>query len=845
MKIVVNGRPFEIFQSYDDYNTILERYAQGQENAIPSYFRIETEAGLADVALTDKVKLKITDIRDSVRGLKEEGLADNATIEKLLSLYPRITRGEIAILWIISNYEFRADGTPTATIKVDTLKSLDRFLFVTPVRAEESLRDYRRTVEQQRKEAKEKITSQLKIFKELDAIDPVKTYPFVLEEINTQIVMRLPDGDNLLDIFDAIEVSREVPFVVLAYRRHIYYKVYNLIVPHDDWLSFVPSYEGLYFKLLHSPPNRLLARDASINKMYSNGYWSPDNRIDITFIFKGSSKLAQNEGLKLVTTSIGQRIRYEILSTTQVGIKGTFEIGDFDLNRVVMADLISTDSLFKYFLFFNEHSRPAFVKGRFYMYYYPQQSGNIEQSLRLIMTHKPEYHVTEVRISKAQTVQQANITRLILSKLLRRYYDRYDEIFGLYKALISGVEDIAIRQTARSKKEDTKTKQLLHGLKDARPDIFISRYGDLCQHSFQPYALKDEEAAMKLAEELGDPHKILEFDGTWLACEPREGVDKGEPFVYPGLKVNTELHELRDRYPLLPCCFKNDQYLRKKNNRIDLYKRLRKGETVVVTGNEDEKQKGVEYILGSNKLAGPGRYVNMPFYWHKLFDMLGIQKVEGKKGLHYPYLRTGVLESPDSFLHCIELAFNAKDDKGVIYTSLDDAGKRDRVKKVRLALADQYAKQKLNTGKQELYDVNPDVILRDPTAYIDPTMFIDVVRQYYAQKQGPFNIFLYRIDDDTPNSDIVIPRHAQAYLFREINPTIKSIIIFMDKVDGWDFPHQVELVVYKSEKKGARDVAVFENSPLIEALTTLLYDSSDVTVISPEGYEPYRPAKRK
>ncbi len=133
MKIVVNGYPFETY-SYDDQTTILERYAQGQENAIPSYFRIETEAGLADIALTEKVKLKITDIRDSIRGLKEEALTDNATIEKLLSLYPRITRGEVGLLWILSKYEFRADGTPTTTLKVDTLKSLDRFLFVTPAR---------------------------------------------------------------------------------------------------------------------------------------------------------------------------------------------------------------------------------------------------------------------------------------------------------------------------------------------------------------------------------------------------------------------------------------------------------------------------------------------------------------------------------------------------------------------------------------------------------------------------------------------------------------------------------------------------------------------------------------
>jgi hypothetical protein len=151
----------------------------------------------------------------------------------------------------------------------------------------------------------------------------------------------------------------------------------------------------------------------------------------------------------------------------------------------------------------------------------------------------------------------------------------------------------------------------------------------------------------------------------------------------------------------------------------------------------------------------------------------------------------------------------------------------------------------LNSGiaKQELYDYSDVTIaefLKDKNQYVDPSLYISLVQIYYG-----CNIFLYVVDSLNPDGNIVIPHHSQAYLLRDIDVKKKSVLIIKYEIDGEDFPYQCELVCSLeggvSGNKIKKVTPVFENSPIVNLAVKLLYDSNEVFIVNPHGYDPYVP----
>ena len=150
------------------------------------------------------------------------------------------------------------------------------------------------------------------------------------------------------------------------------------------------------------------------------------------------------------------------------------------------------------------------------------------------------------------------------------------------------------------------------------------------------------------------------FEGNWYACDPREPDDKKvtPEHLWPGLKRNTSKtnREAKEKFPYLPCCYTQDQYT-KKSSALRVYLQEQMGAKVVETPKKDT---GFGYVVGPQNRADPGRYGRVPFYWEKLLAMLDYQKIQRTKQEFYPLLRYGVPTSPDSFLWCLERAFNPK-----------------------------------------------------------------------------------------------------------------------------------------------------------------------------------------
>lgn len=835
MKIKINGKDFVVFE-YDDGRTILERYSITQPDTLSTFFQIDGK----DFILEPGTNLKIKDVRGEIGKLSDEDLADKSVIEDILTSYPGLKKSEIGILWIKSKGKKSLEPG-----EVENLRLLDKYALATALRAEASVKDFDNEVRSKREKLKKKIEGEDKIFTLLSKQNSVPIDAFSTEEITNQIVLKLPNGENLLDVFDAMEASKNIPFIFLAYKKRRYYKIYKHITPPDSWINFVPFSTGLYFKVLNVPLGKLSGRQIMLENLYSDGVWYPEDRIELNFRVKHGISEADmsNKIFNALGGPEGGRIEYEVLTTKQTAIKGIFVIPDWVFHRTIFADLVYTNPVMRYFLFFNEKQKTVINKPRFYVYYSPNQQGNISSSLTLTITPQAGTGTSTeastlasglavVRISHATNLQQANATRLIFSKLLTIYNDHFQQTSDVYASLIPNFGTLTSSfQKKTKKREDKKTGPRAIALRKFRPDLFGSRYPDQCQKEKQPYIIKTKEEAEELALSLGDPHKVMHFEGAWYACDPREPDDKNFKHLFPGLKENTsDIDEnYRNAFSLLPCCYTQDQYTKAASHLRLYYKDAEEGSTE----SKKDKEGGMGYIVGQNKKLEPGRYGEMPFNWEKLLTHLQFEKItKGRKSI-YPFLRHGVLSSPDSFFHCLERAFNPR------YISSVAADKRQIVLDVRKKISETVLATTL--GRQELYDVSPDdipMILLESQVYIDPKRWVSVASSYYE-----CNIFLYVVDSMNPNGNIVIPNNSQAYLLKDIDVTLPSVLIVMYETGAEDFPYQCEIVCYMTVE-GSKVKGVdfsFSNDPITNMAAKLLYDANEVFVVSTSGYEPYLP----
>ena len=650
-----------------------------------------------------------------------------------------------------------------------------------------------------------------------------------------------------------MDASLELPFIMVSYKGSTYYKIYQAadsIIPpavivrgetRVPWIEFTPLVDGIYFKVSNikgKNPGRAL-----IQNVYSTGVWFFDNRIEVSFTtsFEGSEEVITQR----IFRSLGDRLKYDVISTKQISIKGTFFVPSLNFDKVVFADMIATDDIFRYFVFANERDtskqtgqgpyKTLTTRKNFYFYYSPNQSYNIPGSLALTITPDPLAKGCVIRIKRAVNIQQAIAVKNVLSKLFRWYLTKYDEIAEVYSIF----ESKAKPKREKERKKDKKTGPRASALEEFDPSLFRSRYPDQCQREKQPYILYTEDEAKKKAKELGDPHKVIPFGNVWYACEPRESDDKDDRHTWPGLKLNTSKtgntefdQQYKREVPLIPCCYTQDQYVKRASE----WRKYLENEGKFIPETK-EKDIGVGHIVKAANPAGNGRYGEVPFNWEKLLRYLKIEKITKGKQNVYPLLRRGVAMSPDSIVHCLESAMTE------YYSQLRVDEQRKHVLDVRQKIA----QSNISIGYQELYDMTEAEIrdaLKDPEQYLAPEMYVSILQAYYK-----CNIFMYVVDTDHPNGEILLPRSAGTHLAKDVNEHLKTILIVKYEAkaeplpSGQDYPYQCELMcmVDIKDRKFDKVTTYFEGDDIVQLATKLYYDSNDVFIVSPEGYDMYRP----
>jgi hypothetical protein len=846
MIIYINDQEFPI-SYYDDKVFVLKRYSLKKGFTLPKYLRISNK----DVSITEGVSLKIIDVRDEFKWLELENLSDEELIIEITDFYPYLVKKDLAVIIFYNKYR-NVDWSKKITSNeiindISILKKIDGFVFFNNIETISIMEFYPTAI----KKRLNIIQSEINIRDEIDLtfnqVKPIPLENFLIEELSIRYVLDNKTEFDLIDVFDGIDVSRTIPFIyykpenLTGEENPDFFKLYdldkNLISWVEDANAYLPG--RLYFKILSSN----FSMKKNINDNYYTGEWFDNNDIEVSF--KIETNKESEEIKKTIFNAIGDRLEYKLLSESQIGVKGIYSVANFSFNKAVLADMVSNFHAFSYFLFFNENPadnkskfKTATSKERFMFHYEPNQKGPSNNALSITIT--PQFielenkYWIDVRIRKATNITQIESFKFVFSILLYIYNSNCKSVIKEYTNLLPSskllFDDFLIKSKTTFKQDDKKSGKRLVDLKNTRPGVFRPGYASMCQpKKTQPYILNPEKVE-KYRDEYGD-HKLMEFEDPstkkkdWYACEPR---DKGEPpvYIYPGLrKNNVKSSNYNSEVPFVPCCFSEDQYTK---TGAELYKRITASKKSSSSTNDTIGEIG--HILATNKDVPPGRYGKIPYYLSFIARKSGYENFDKGKQTTIPIFRYGVEISPDSFLHCMEKAFNHN------YSTSDLNKKKKLVKNIRIEMSN----MNFAPGRQELYNYPDDVIrdmLLDENQYIDPKLWVSLVAAKYN-----CNIFIYKISDKNPNGSIVIPNFSQTYLTKYIIST-KPTVFIIKKMQDDSVSYQTEILLkYNHKAKGnKRFKFVFQNDILITQAIKMFYESISVSIISPEYYHTYKP----
>ncbi|HSA76306.1 MAG TPA: hypothetical protein VLE02_02055 [Nitrosarchaeum sp.] len=737
------------------------------KNILPSLIHIkekyfkQNNLIINTVSLYDKFsQLKNADeFQDALPGIKD--------------MYPQLKEVEIVGLWL----SHRDEGTanlPKFIRQMDPNLSSEE-------NANRYLAQLEKSIDVQIKSLKKNIKDKDVLVAKLDELceDIPTVLPFELTNVVFQ--MTIENDMDIVQFFDAISVSKRVPYVVY-HGKVTLYKVFKEFSHLVEWVKESPI-PGISTKIFSSTDKKMLSKKINPHSLYSDVHINNDCTTITTKLNKGNSD--ENSVKSAILNNI--KVPLKVLDTRKISFKGSFVVSNINLNVALFAELVTNDPMFSYFLFLKENAKSFLSKKKRVFYFrvdkmikdLPETEKNI-----IIFVSPLNQNSIIVKISKSQSYEDIVYFRYIFVRLLCAYEHKSAEIKKMYGAYLDKkeVNKFAIAKKS-SKKQDKKTGKRLLDLKTKRPELFVSNYSKECQYKSGPRLVEDEDEIQQIKEE--NEHKIINFplgSADWYTCEPRETPEEA-PFVWPGLKRNTKLSN-KDTFEHVPCCYVSNQYLKKNS---DLNKYLSGAST-----SYEGSTKG--HILRSDKCLPVNRLGYLPYNMAELAVSLGYKEIKRKKRTIFPILRYGVRKSPQSMIYCLEYATNANFDK------LDDDLQVEMISEKRCELFQQDSMM----CAQEYYELgcmNKKLKLKDvcktDNFYIDPLKFVSLVSHFYN-----VDIFMFTISQYLDSKvDLKLPNYNTVY-FREEESKDKCVILILQENFDTNYQYQCEILCsYNSEKK--------------------------------------------
>lgn len=766
-----------LFYDYDTQHTLIEKYSIQMPGSIPQFFRIDPIT-----KLNNNVKIIVYDVRtEFIEKYNIEQLIQNSG--RILSLY-NLDRRILGFLYLSLGKEYQ-----------EQLKELDSFMFSTKKLAGERLDQWKKGIEKEREILETRFKQDKKIGDELNTVASFLDQEPMIYIDETLTKFYLNTKAELIVMFDNIVPSSIIPFIIIKYDGRTSIKTCTSVIPDQSWITGIldstvfdyGSENAIYMFVLSIPASQISSKQILNKNKYVKAIITNNKVLEIPYISPKKDILTEQDMINRVFNSI--KFKFKVERQVKTNIKCNFTLDNILIDRVIFSDLVETNPLISTFIFFDEEEFSVLKKERLSAYYYPHQEGEIENSIGLIITpkEKDSKSFIKIRMTRVQDHIQMNSCVQTLLKLLEIYQEEIiaGSLQDIYAPYMQANKKVKI---AKATHYDKKIKdKKLDLLKEYEPEMFGSTndYAKTCPANQQPTLLVDDdqkkivEQEMKKAKLSKDDIKnyILAY-GNKYSTEVRNYTCWGNK-DYPYIGVRNYSKKPKSRPPFVPCCFKKEDTYKITEKRLQMEKQEQEGKVV------DVKQTNVKYIVGPHHLAPKDRRGDLPINWLHFLEFLEIDKINISGKERYPFFRYGVELSPSSFILCMEKVYN----KQYNFTP-----ENKMISTVRKYLIDNYdtlepfAKQELCVlNKQEILN-----ILQDDSRYFDPLLFVSMMEQKYK-----CNIYLFTSDAEHPESEITVPYHKQAYLFRK--PYNESIVIFLYP-SNINFLFQCELLA--EEKQG-------------------------------------------
>ena len=623
-------------------------------------------------------------------------------------------------------------------------------------------------------------------------IEPLSHTPFVQQEISLEFELDFK-GLTLLEIFDSIVLTPELPYASVDNL----YKILRDFTPDPTWDSFN---DVIYLKVLETMPGETAEYVSVVLSI--EGQVGEEIGTLRTSLIRNRKGTSEKTFWNKIEKVFNPRVPLNILERNIVKEKGRlyYYLGDQRIDPYVLGDLVLNDPIFSQYLAIDEHEAATKKKrGSTYVHFFggsPEE--NVKANITVYQTRdkddahrKYEYGIgtfyLNVLISDVKSEEALNNFTFIFAKLLALYYQKAPQVIAFYQNLL---EPQMFPPEFQRRADPVKGKKKGIPLSRQAPEVFVAGYPTKCTH--QPRLITEEEA--NLAREQGLDVMVYPktnnegFPQRWYLC------DQQDAYPFPGLRTNDLSN--KDIVPFLPCCFKTKQ---------DWGPTGKAGKSTKIYGHYfydmplTDRGAAPQQLLVRDVFTGPSEYGELPSGLQELLDLVTYRK-------DWRFVRSGVFDTPSSFLECILEALQSRKDiqQLLAYSSEKTTKANEDVKnapnkelllkaKAQLQNAMNEERTQLLTRlrkqlatepnaascSQEMYDYSDTEILNaieDTDKYFDPRLFANLVEKKFKCNVILFSRVIPSSGDTYQggfNTNMTLPRHTRGYYkTKEEVPTI-------------------------------------------------------------------------
>ncbi|AMQ10873.1 putative early transcription factor large subunit [Brazilian marseillevirus] len=727
-------------RDYDPLDVVKTKYALSKKGSLPEYFIFPTDdvRKLVDIIRNDPKK--ILDIRSVLKGVPASELENVYKTKTKRKWVLKQKKTGVALVWLLVN-----KGVSARDVK---------FLNVGYFDQESRVQEYLEYVETERKKL-QKLLEEFEASASRISEFGAKTQRDFRIEREARL-SEVSSGQTLLELFDRIQCSKEVPFVSLQTGGRNLYKSYSRIPPPPAWLAGRGGLEDfgtgdvILMKVLSFSSSEFSENNPSqmerIDKFYDEVIWTPDINtvgkqnvlVDVT-IREG---MTYSDVEQRVTESfVGEPVTFENTRTSTV--KASYYIYDLLYKRAEFVDILLRNPLTSKFFFSNETLSTTLAKSRFYVYFDPLQKRDPTDVSVAFLPASSKTTDTKIRIARAKSEGEISAFNSLFLSVLEMYSQELPGATALYDRFIPSTQRFKEKQKKGGDDEELRN---IVNLRRTYPDLFSKKYSKQCTAAVSILSREEAEELKRKKQK----NRVLEYpkgSGMFFGCKSKKHKDH----IYPALRFN--VRPFSEKYEFVPCCYTEPS---------EKPRRHPEGCT--------------ERVFGADKKELPENTCGyIPASLERFFKVAIDSPVT--------VLRHSVDVAPDSMLYCIEMARSKK------FFSLEEESERAAyIKQKRLEISEM---ENFSIGRQELYDFRSTEEIRQllrTSTFIDSLLFARILEKFYD-----VNIVVFTIDKDRVVS-FEIPRHAKSWIAPYFDPTKKTVVLLRVPWKDMPYPSQYEVL---------------------------------------------------